>query len=158
MTRWQHWALLVAMSALPLATLAGGPEIQLDQATIDDVTIDHRGVVLTVSGAAKLFVPKVKGDDPEGGNAKWITLPAKGTQIRHLGSVIDTVSASSQAAYEKRLKALKGTRQLLQLWGTTATVEAGHLSHVSARDVNVLRPVKKERRFDSDRLLKSDTD
>jgi hypothetical protein len=135
-----------------LTALAGGPEIEFDRAHVDNVAFDYRGAVLTVSGTAKLFVPKVPEDPKEGGNAKWVTLPAAQAEIRYLGGELYAVSLSGRQHYEERILALKGTVQHLQMWGTTAVVEGGHLSKVTARVVFPLIPLEGERRFAIDRL------
>lgn len=129
-----------------------GTEIVMEDARIEKVVHDHRGIVLTVTGTVKLFVPKVEGDAPEGGNAKWITLPMASGEIRYLGGELYAPSADGNDAYLKRLKAMEGTNQLLQIWGSEATVAGGHITHVTARVVGVLLPREGERRFDYGKL------
>ncbi|MGI9387933.1 MAG: hypothetical protein ACR2OX_10930, partial [Methyloligellaceae bacterium] len=63
---------LVARAFIISPAFAGGPEMEIEKAHIDDVIFDHRGVVLIVSGIAKLAVPRVKGDPPAEGAAKFI--------------------------------------------------------------------------------------
>ena len=142
----------IVFGILCRTALAGGPEIEIEKAHIDEVAIDYRGVVLRVTGTVKLFVPKVEGDDPTGGNAKWITLPTKSAEIRYLGDELHALSSEGSKRYEQRLQAMKGTEQLLQMWGTQATVEGGHVTHITARLVGALIPLKGERRFAIDRL------
>ncbi len=126
---------------------AGGPEIEMVNARVEKVAQDHRGVVLTVTGIVKLFVKKVEGDDPSEGNAKWVAIPMESGEIRYLGTAIDAVSPKGKREYHARLKAMEGGNHLLQMWGTQATVEAGHVTRVTARDVGVLIPKEGERRF-----------
>jgi hypothetical protein len=47
---------------------------------------------------------------------------------------------------------MNGTEELFQMWGTVATVQGGHVTHITARLVGALIPVKGERRFAQDRL------
>jgi hypothetical protein len=142
----------IVLCILCRTALAGGPEIQIQKAHIDEVTIDYRGVVLRVTGTVMLLVPKLEGDDQTGGNAKWVTLPMKSAEIHLLGDELHATSLEGKKLYQQRLLALKGTEQLLQMWGTLATIESGHVTHITARMVGVLVPVKGERRFASDRL------
>jgi len=150
----QTWiAIVFAINALmPLMVSAGGPEIEFDAAHIDDVVFDHRGVVLIVTGAAKLYVPQAVDDSPGGGYPGWIAIPAARAEVRYLGGELYAVSYSGQRHYEERIRSLAGTVQHLQLWGTTAVIEGGHLGKVTARVVSELIPVKGERRFAIGRL------
>ena len=124
----------------------------MEKAHIEKVVQDHRGIVLTVSGVVKLFVPMVEGDGGKSGDAKWITLPMKSGEIRFIPGEVHVPTAAGSKKYFERIQAMKGTEQLLQMWGTEATIEGGHVAHITARDVHPLFPQKGERRFNIDRL------
>jgi hypothetical protein len=134
------------------ASHAGGPDIEMPKARIENIVHDHRGTVVTVTGTVKLFVAKTEQDDPKGGNAKWVTLAMKSGEIRYLGDELHALSASGSEKYFQRLNKLKGTEQLLQMWGTDTTIAGGHVTHITARLVSALLPERRERRFASDRL------
>lgn len=146
--------ILISILILAFAGIshAGGPDIQIDKAKIEDVAVDHRGVVLRVSGIARLFVPKVEGDVVAKGEATWISLPMKSAEIRYLYSKIYLPSSNGLATYKARIEAMKGTEQLLQMWGTQATIEDGHVTRISTQSVNALFPQKGERMYSIDRL------
>jgi len=133
-------------------TRAGGPELEIQDARVEKVVHDHRGVVLTVSGVVRVMTPLIEGDNPEGGFGKWVTLPMASGEIRYLGGELYALSADGRGEYVKRLKAMEGTEQRLQMWGTEAAIAGGHITRITARVVGVLLPRRGERRFDYERL------
>lgn len=130
--------ILIACTIMHAPAFAGGPEIRFKEAHIDDVIFDHRGLVLIISGIAKL---------------KGVSLPMKKAELRYLGDRLSAVSLAGRKAYLARIKAMKGTTQDFQLWGTSVVIEGGHLVRVVAQSASHLKPKKGERRFDIDRLF-----
>ncbi len=145
-------ASLLVIVFLARTVRAGGPDVEMEKAHIDAVEFDHRGVVLTVSGTVKLFVRKTAEDDAASGNAKWVSVPMKAGEIRSRGSELYALGLAGRDRYEQRIRALKGTEQLLQMWDAEAAMEGGYVTRISARLIGVLIPQKGERRFAIDRL------
>jgi hypothetical protein len=134
----------IGLGVLCQTALAGGPEIEMEKAHIDQVVEMQGGiVVLRVTGSVKLYVPDVEGDH-------WVTLPMKSGELRYLGDELHAVSYEGSKRYEQRIQDMKGTEQLFQMWGTVATVQGGRVTHITARLVGPLIPVKGERRFAQD--------
>ena len=127
---------------------AGGPEIELDKAHIDDVVFDERGLVLKVTGTVKLFATKTPEDDPVHGNAKWVTLTMRGGEIRYHAVNLDATSSAGYDKYRERMQAMKGTDQHIQMWGTEATITSGSLvTLITTNSTYPLTPIGDERRF-----------
>ncbi len=127
--------------------------MEIENAHVDNVVFDHRGVVVIVSGIARLFIPRVEGDpEPPRGGAKLIRLPIKKGEIRYIGGELYAVSPWKQKAYEARILSMKGTKQNFQLWGTSAVIEGGHVVRIITRIATHLIPEKSEARFAIGRL------
>lgn len=144
--------LMIIFIAITGLSHAGGPEVQIDKAKIDEVAVDHRGVVLRISGIVKLFVPKVEGESVAGGQATWISLPMKSAEIRYLHGRLNLPSADGFVTYKERIDAMKGTEQTFQMWGAEVTIEGGNVTRISSREVNTLTPLKGERMYSIDRI------
>ncbi len=130
------------------SAFAGGPEMWIDKAHVLDVVFDNRGVVVTLSGEATLVASRSKSG--KNSRARFVKLPMKTAQLRYLGGELYAVS--DEEMYRARLRAMKGTEQSFQLWGTTAVIEGGYLTRVTARIVSGLMPQNGERRFAVERL------
>lgn len=143
---------LLAWVSVCTAAMAGGPSLEMEDAEIHEVVRVHGGVVLRVSGVVKILTSKVEGDEPEGGNGKWVTLPMEKGEVRYLGGELYSLSLSGRKSYEERIEALAGTTEHLQMWGTTVILHGGQVSQITARLVGALMPGKGERAFDTGRL------
>ena len=127
---------------------AGGPEVEMDKAHIDDVVFDERGLVLKVTGTVKLFAAKTSEDDPANGNAKWVTLTMHGGEIRYHAVNLDATTLAGYDKYRERIQSMKGTDQHIQMWGTEATITGGSLvTLITTNSGYPLTPVGDERRF-----------
>ena len=130
------------------AALAGGPDIEMDKAHIDDVIIAENGtMVFRVTGTVQLFVEKTPDDNPAMGNAKWVTVVMKSGEIRCFREIVPFNKIDRRDARDEALLKLKGTDQHLQMWGTSAIVENYVVTHITATELGIWPPSKHDVEF-----------
>lgn len=130
------------------AALAGGPDIEMLNAHIDDVVIAENGaVVFRVTGTVRLYMEKTAGDDPEMGNVKCVTVAMKAGEIRYFRELIPFDKIERLQDRHEALQKLKGTYQHLQMAGTSAIVEDYAVTHVNATALAIWPPSKHDAEF-----------
>lgn len=126
---------------------AGGPAAEFPSALIESVEKTPNGWTATVTGEVRLFVTSVTDD----AGGKMISLFARKAILRvPAGSQL--YALKDQEAYERRLAASVGKKELIQIWGAMTTVEGGVVTSITAGDISFLRPRGNEAAFDVGRL------
>lgn len=120
--------------------LAGGPDLQIAKARIEEVKVDARGIVLRVSGIVTLDIPHADGD-------KEVSLPMNSAEIRWFWDEMNVPSADGMKKYEERLKAMKGSEHLIQVWASSTTIEGGKVARIVGCLDGAFVPQGNERRF-----------
>lgn len=119
---------------------AGGPDLQIDKARIEEVQVDARGIVLRVSGIVTLDIPHVDAD-------KDLRLPMNSAEISWFWDETNAPSHDGMKKFEERLKAMKGTEHLIQVWASSTTIEDGKVARITGRLDGSFIPQGTERRF-----------
>ena len=140
--------LLLGSCLFVSAALAGGPDIEMLNAHIDDVVITENGtMVFRVTGTVKLFVEKTVGENPDMGNAKWVTVVMKSGELRCFREIFPFDKIERRDDRNEAFRKLKGTYQHLQMWGTSAIVENYMVTHVTATALGIWPPSKQDIEF-----------
>ncbi len=127
---------LVGLLCGIVATTAfgGGPDVEIEKAHIDDVVVGPTGLVLRVTGTAKLYVLKTSEDGNQGHEAKTVTIPIESGEIRCFHPIMPFDKIMPWDGRDEAVLKLKGTVQHIQLWGATIIVEGAVVTHITASE------------------------